>query len=311
MHIERSTIRLASLALSVALSATGCATVQGVTNLFAGDPKERDERDVKAAYDAGDLERLAQMCSEKIELRSREGRDMACRAERELAYEQFKALEDCDAVTKTVEEQQVSGKEFAILAASKLARCGKWDHIFVEIVHRDPTEDSQGGPDALAALTKEGYDIEKEFLAFLERHKDKPMSFKYSDFAVGHLTDWFKENRPPESCQPLVPYAEKMEEGTQMYFYWYFAESKCMSALGMMTRALASNSVGVRRAACRHLGTLGDPSVLDKLRILADNDPAYEVKEEKKNGDILYHKVYPVRAACADAVNKIALRAGT
>jgi hypothetical protein len=110
-------------------------------------------------------------------------------------------------------------------ASLKMAKCGHWDTTFVKLIHREADTVSDGGPEALDALTKQGYDVEKQFMAFLDRHADKPLAFEHANYVARNVTQWMQKNRPADRCNALVPYVAKMESSPQFAFYDYFVET--------------------------------------------------------------------------------------
>lgn len=63
-----------------------------------------------------------------------------------------------------------------------------------------------------------------------------------------------------------------------------------------------------RMYACEILGAIGDGSVAEKVKLVADTDGHSTVQEEERDGRVRATKVYPARDACLEAYGKIKLR---
>jgi len=85
-------------------------------------------------------------------------------------------------------------------------------------------------------------------------------------------------------------------------------EAKCKEGIPVAVETMVDESPRRRAYSCEILGAIGDASVLDKVKTLAETDGHSTVKEEQRDGRIWATKVYPVRDACLEAYGKIKLR---
>lgn len=212
-----------------------------------------------------------------------------------------KLLTTCSGAEAMVEAYHKSGlrgqaEQAAMLTkiGAKLGECKDWDGYFEHAIR--PTVKRFH---LSTAMEKMGHNVEKEFVAYLNRHKSAPLAFKYAKYSAGYFLNWLMAQKRYGNCKAFVPHLPKMSDEVQAQFTAYLAHAKCAKAAKHIAQFLGHDQASYRVDACWALGKLRAKKFSRQVRNLAQTDPAYQVVD--------FHKNYYVRAACAKAANKIAL----
>ena len=175
-----------------------------------------------------------------------------------------------------------------------MATCNQWDDVFEhgmsEIVR---------GLSVPSMLKAKGYNVEKQFLAYLGRHKSQPLGFSGGSLTAGNMLNWLMAKKKHGHCAIFSGLYPKMPTKVQAQFNIYVGVAKCKKAEQLVAQFLGHDNPNYRVDACWVLGELRSKRYLRNVRGVANTDPEYKVKG--------LHKHYWVRARCAKAANKIAL----
>ena len=167
------------------------------------------------------------------------------------------------------------------LAAVKLAKCGKWDYLIERIV---PLEgQSEKGKRALEAVAKGGFDVEKNVLGYMRRHKQNLFKFRGASKAFEHYFDYLGSAGKHSRCGKYVPFADKMSPNDFFHFSLFSLQcGSCPGVVKIVGKRLLSSDVVDRLRACETLAKFGSKKHLKKLKIVARTDPFFKIRKRVK-----------------------------
>jgi hypothetical protein len=196
-------------------------------------------------------------------------------------------------------------------AAKRVAECDQYPYLFEHVVHYGESE----GEKILVELEKGGAPVEAEFAKYLASHKG-PQFFALKEgrpndavYGLRHITHWLvQKGRGAQYCPAIADAAKGANMTARMSLFDYLRDVKCKEGIAVGVETLLDDEARNRSLSCILLGSIGDASVLDKVKTVADTDGYSTVKEQERDGRIFGMKVYPVRDACLEAYGKIKLR---
>ncbi|MCK6589778.1 MAG: hypothetical protein L6Q76_19575 [Polyangiaceae bacterium] len=261
-------------------------------------------KEMDAAYERRDEAYLEEHCGKK------DGHYACKKLEALRAPAKIAAL-SCGEVTSYYENSSKEDASAVALVGRKLAECGEYTYLFERVVHWG---NGGEGKQILIKLEEEGKPVEAEFVKYLASHKgpqffpmekNKGLVVKYT---IHHISQWLVEKGHTQHCAAFAESATGANEWARTAVLWYFEQNKCKEGIPLATELLLDEEGGTRGYACEILGVIGDASVADKVKTLAETDDFSEVVEEEREGRVYAMKVYPVREACRAAYGKIKLR---
>jgi len=325
-------IRLLSLLLSVlALTACGNLLTSMQQSGFVG---MRDaEKDYDAAVKARDAAALKKICDDaslgdpnddKVSgmasssdrnriLNNRRVRGRACDAHAAMIADQDTG--DCatvlDRFGKAQRLSSVPADEHYSKWGERLAKCNEWPTIFEKVVHVGNYGADATGVRVLMKLHKDGLKVADAFAKYMKDSAGRKfLPIEHAGFAANHIANWLIKTEQFDKCDALAHAITDAKEAVRANMLFYFGEGKCNKVgRDLCVGLLTSDSANFRQLACNNLRDVGDMSVLPKLRILIETDPANEIQESRGgDGRVWATKVYYVRDACKTAAGKIELR---
>lgn len=178
----------------------------------------------------------------------------------------------------------------------RVAECQEWDLLWTGLM---PT--TSGRQESLIAALR-GVELHASLADVGPRVGEEGIP-RYA------LETFFREMGPEAtSCEH---YRELEPDDNALLFSFsivHMVESSCDGTAALASAALEADSAQARLSGCDALGRVGTVAHLERVRILADNDPFMDGGYyDEDYGEIPVR--YPVRDSCVDAVRKIKLRA--
>ena len=192
------------------------------------------------------------------------------------------------------------GNAFFLEGGVKIAKCGDWDNMITALSWAYNRGKKQKlGAKLLTKAAEAGVEVEKSFLAYLGEKKGD--AFAASGGLGGLRGFWDWKEQTGGKCDPYVPFAGGLKNfSVRVEFGLYFIRVGCKAALPLFEKDLAHTTPALRVHACRGIGKVGTKAHLEKVTLLANNDPASQI--------VRGVRVYFVRDACRQAVNQLKLR---
>lgn len=293
-------IRVAVTASFIA-GVAGCAAMSDV----------RSVRAINAAFDRRDEGELEKMCSGEIALASEKNRESACAKLEVLRGPKAVQRVDCEHVVAHYDRADKREAAFISAAARRMAECGQYTYMFEHVIHWG---NSGEGAEILIKLEEEGLPLEAEYGKYLAAHKGPEFFVTVRDhendviYGLGHITKWLVTKGHTQHCAAIAESATGASATARTAVLEYFKEAKCKEGVPVAVDLMLDDSPNRRAYACEILGSIGDASVLEKVKTLSETDGHSTVQEEEREGRIWATKVYPVRDACLEAYGKIKLR---
>lgn len=306
--MNRKTLKDTVATLSFITLATGCGLITRVVapNSLA------DITSINGAVDRKDEAYLEKVCSGDSPARAESDQKYAChQLERLQGPQKALAAATCDNVIEKYEGAPKDKHEFVVSMGKKMAECGHYAYLFEHVVHWG---DNKDGAKLMSELESSGKSMDAEFAKYLASHKG-PQFFPVKDdrkndvsYGLDHITNWLIDKGHTQHCAALAASATGANIVARVSVMNYFATANCKEGIPLATELLLADLPGDRTLGCNVLGKIGDVSVLEKVKVVADTDGYSTVKEEERNGRVWATKVYPVRDACLQASGKIKLR---
>jgi len=167
------------------------------------------------------------------------------------------------------------------------------------------------GVQVLQKIEKDGVPLLAEFGKYARKNAGAAfLNVKPASYAGNHIANWLIQGGHLDQCSLLAKALTDAPEAVRASMLFYFVKAKCVEdGTALSLSLLVAKEEYQRAQACWVLGEIGGPSVVKKLRILAESDSAFGVTEARGNdGRIYATKVFPVRDACGDAASRIQLR---
>jgi len=300
--MRNKTLAVAAL-LALALGLSGCANM--IAQLKAksgGTPAE-----LQTALDKGDWDTVAVYCGGKDKAGKKvhwKVKKKACNAKKandKAAGEKAFADAKCADLPGVWEKYKRSHKKKFNDVAIRLAKCGNWKYVFVDMMHWGPMTHGAMGIKMLMAVQKSGQDVEKNFFKFMAKVGTNPFDAKTAPYALAHYITWREKKGGKIDCKAYIKHFKVFDEGSPMaWTFKLFRVGKCKDAANFVVKGLADRRPKTRERACYTLSELGNKSHVKKMSIVAKSDATYKV--------IRRTKVYWVRDQCKQAVGRIKLR---
>lgn len=264
---------------------------------------------LRLATKKNDQAHIKFMCEE-------DGYDDACRTWKMQARFADLARPDCSTLRGRVTEARkdflsssnATPEELGRVVGA-LARCGEGQMIFETIAHIGDLGVNGYGTKVLLVAEKEaGAELFGTFEKYLKENAGpKYLSAEHGDFAANHISNWLLETNRRDLCNPIVQAATGAKEPAIAGTMIYFSSTDCKEGAPLAVQLLSSESPSHREVGCDTLAKVGDQSHLEKLSVVAENDPAYRLVE-RVGGSGVFTKEFFVADACRAAISKIKLR---
>lgn len=284
--------------------ATGCGFAAGLL-------APADITSVNSAVSRKDEAWLDKVCKGEYPARKDSDKEYACHQLDRLRGPSKALAASCEEVIKSYEDAPKEDFTFVSAMGNKMAECGHYSYLFEHVVHWG---NGNEGVKLLNELEDKGKPMEAEFKKYLESHKG-PQYFAVKDgakndvlYGMDHITQWLIGKGRTQLCGAFAESAKGAGLVSRVATMDYFKQAKCKEGIPLATELLLEELPGDRILGCEILGAIGDGSVLEKVKIVAESDGFSTVKEEERNGRVWATKVYPVRDACLEASGKIKLR---
>ena len=151
--------------------------------------------------------------------------------------------------------------------AKQYATCKQYAGLFERISTR------YAGPAALAALEADGQAIEAAFVDYMKTHPGSAfVRTEAAADAMEGVSKWLIQQGHLSHCGELVAALDGASADAHGGAVLYLTKARCEGALPLLLAALGSTSRFHRSAACQALGSVGDASVLPRLREVAMTD---------------------------------------
>jgi len=297
----KTLVKFTIFVLAIGFVAVGCKPTAATTApTKTADPVVVED---PMAAAKGDFEKLKTLCN--TEIGSKQDQELvlkACPEMRRVGMEKFRLEFACDKIAAGWETYQAvtdgkggdgeDAKANLGEAALAIHKCGHKDLLWEKLGPK--------GLNVVRALAAGAVDIEAEFLAYLETHKDAPLAFDGSMELANAVTTWLKDNAKVARCKDFGPYVEKVSDPVFKNFSWFWRETACKGVAPVVVKRLASTDAEVREGACKTLGEIGTKAELKAVETIAKTDAANKVEG--------VNTIYYVRDACLAAHGKIKLR---
>ena len=329
MKFGRTTLSACSLLLLGGCSLFGTAG----GGLLSGGAFGRDaSKEVEAAIKAKDVAALQAICNDESlgdpksssvpmnASSSDQARIQSNRRARGEACHEVEALKadndgDCASVVQRYESAPRrsgdSGVDHYLRWGRRMAKCGAYQGLFEKIAHVGDYSERAEGVKVLIALEGEGIPVLDGFKKYAAANQGpRFLPIEHSGYAMNHIGNWLLKQNHLGLCDVMIKAVANASPEVRARSLYYLNQSKCgKPGMAVAMSLLTADDWNQRRLACANLEDMGDPSVIAKLSILANTDPANRVEERAGNDGRVYGmKVYPVRDACQAAIGKIQLR---
>lgn len=310
--MNTKSIKKAAAALLFMTLATGCSLATGLLGSAGGSVFEAaDTSSINAAVDRKDEAYLEKVCNGESAARGESDKKYACQQLERLRGPGKAMAASCDKVIQAYDDASKDEYSFVASMGNKMAECGHYAYLFEHVVHWGNNKE---GAKLLGELESKGKPMEAEFEKYLGSHKGAQFfpvkEGRKNDVIYGmdHITKWLIDKGSTKHCAALAEAAKGSNLVAFTSSMEYFKQAKCKEGVPLATELLLADLPGDRILGCSTLGVIGDASVLDKVKVLAETDGFSTVKEEERDGRVWATKVYPVRDACLQASGKIKLR---
>lgn len=302
--MNKKTIKNAAVTLFFMTLATGCSLVTGLI-------APADTSSINSAVSRKDEAYLEKVCNGESMARSDSDKEYACNQLERLRGPGKALAATCDDVVQKYDDASKDEYSFVASMADKMAECGHYAYLFEHVVHWGNNKE---GAKLLGELEGKGKPVEAEFVKYLGSHKG-PKFFAVEKnrkndvlYGMDHITKWLIDKGSTQHCAAIAESATGANIVARVSVMDYFKEAKCKEGIPLAVELLLEDLPGDRTLGCNILGAIGDASVLEKVKVVAETDGFSTVKEEERNGRVWATKVYPVRDACLAASGKIKLR---
>jgi hypothetical protein len=201
-------------------------------------------------------------------------------------------------------KEKASPELFGHVVAA-LAKCDEGKAIFEDIAHMGEGGDVAYGTELLVRADDEaGEALMHAFTSYLDKHRGKELlPGEHGRYSAEHVTAWLLGKKHVGLCEPLAAAAEGADEDVRVWLMPYFVETSCKPAAGLAAELLTSQDPERRALGCSASGKLGDPSLVKKLKEIAETDHANRVVASEDSG-VVTQKFY-VSDACREAAGRL------
>jgi hypothetical protein len=255
---------------------------------------------ITSAAERRDIAYLDGVCSSKIHAEYDE-EHLAC-VKRDAAR---LAASTCQDVIRLFNDQRTNSvPEIIEIAATKLADCGHWAYIFER-----HWGNKNEGVTVLQRLEAAKRPIEAELVKYLASHAGAkyflPSGDKPSVAGLEQTILWLTGAQHSPHCAEFAAAATGSNDYVRAATLRYFEKAKCAEGVSLAAAFLSHSEPTARKLACETLGSIGDPTVIDKVEAVAKNDLYAEAHDELQGRREVVVTGFPVRDACREATEKL------
>jgi hypothetical protein len=253
---------------------------------------------------------LDKVCNGEIEADFTPDRRLSCEERDRIRAWSKLGTARCDELVPLDEKSPRPTSSDARTLAKKLFECGQGAHVFERML-------GERDADLLIQLEASGTDVEAYYVKYLESHQgaqyfpvDKAKVVTEEDlgkiaFAVSNVGKWLNTKDRTKLCGTIATATMGAHSLPRRKTLEYVENMQCKEIVPLAMEALQSDSARERWQACYVLGKVGDESVLEKLKIVADTDG---YSGDWSNPQRWHTDPFPVRVVCRAAIGKIQLR---